>query len=289
MKAALTTTLAVLIGFVAQAQRTYDLQGHRGARGLMPENTIPAMVKALELGVTTLELDLVITKDEQVLVSHDPWMNGMICLSPDGAEIGDKDRSYNIYEMTYQEVRKYDCGSKQHASFPDQLNFMTGKPLLRDLIASVEKYVETHGLPKPSYNIEIKSTQEGDDTFHPRPEEFSELVYAVVSETIEADRIIIQSFDFRVLRFFHDTYPEVKLAMLVTDPTAYKAQLADLGFQPRIYSPYFYGLTKEIVHTLQQKGMEVIPWTVNEKEQMEKLLAMGVNGIITDYPNLAPQ
>jgi glycerophosphoryl diester phosphodiesterase len=114
-------------------------------------------------------------------------------------------------------------------------------------------------------------------------------VVKLIEETIGLDRVNLQSFDFRVIKYIHDTYPDVQLAMLISNPAGYEAQLAELGFQPEIYSPYFPQLTAEIVKALHQKGMKVVPWTVNTTEQMNKLLDMGVDGIITDFPNLAPQ
>jgi glycerophosphoryl diester phosphodiesterase len=153
----------------------------------------------------------------------------------------------------------------------------------------VEKYVTDHNLPKPNYNIEIKSSPEGDGIYHPNPAEFSDKVYELIDANIEWDRVNIQSFDFRVLKYYHQKYPDVTLAMLITDASQSQTQLKELGFQPEIYSPYFVALKKDIVQDLKQIGMKVIPWTVNTTEQMENLLDMGVDGIITDFPNLAPK
>lgn len=273
----------------SQAQFTYDLQGHRGARGLMPENTIPAMIKALELGSTRLELDLAVTSDGEVILSHEPFMNPVICLDPEGKDIPGSDRSHNIYKMTYQEVLGYDCGTKVQANFPKQVKFYSTKPKLKDVFAVVDKYAEDNNLTKPSYNIEIKSSPEGDGIYHPGVAKFSDRVVKLISETIGFARVNIQSFDFRVIRYIHETYPKVVLAMLVSNAADYEKQLAELGFQPQIYSPYFSLLTAETVKILQDKGMQIVPWTVNTTEQMDKLLDMKVDGIITDYPNLAPK
>lgn len=272
-----------------QAQFSYDLQGHRGSRGIMPENTIPSMIKALDLGVTTLELDLAITKDGEVIVSHEPWMNPVICLDPQGNEIPDQDKSHNIFQMSFEEVIQYDCGSKFHSGFPQQVKFHVTKPRLSDLIDAVEKYVEDFNLPRPNYNIEIKSMADGDGIFHPNPKDFSDKVLALLLSKISPERFNVQSFDFRVLQYIHDAYPGITLAMLVDNASKYEEQLQELGFKPRIYSPYFVALTKEIVAALHENGMKVIPWTVNTSEQMGKLLDMKVDGIITDYPNLAPR
>lgn len=272
-----------------QAQLSYDLQGHRGSRGIMPENTIPAMIKALDLGATTLELDLAITKDDVVIVSHEPWMNPVICLDPEGNELENMDRSHNIFQMNYTEVLQYDCGSKFHPGFPQQVKFHVTKPRLDNLIEVAEKYVADFNLPLPNYNIEIKSMPEGDGVYHPDPAAFSEKVVSLLMDRLPLERFNIQSFDFRVLQYIHKKYPQVTLAMLVEDAGKAEEQLKELGFQPAIYSPYFSALTKETVMAIHKKWMKVIPWTVNTSEKMEELLDMGVDGIITDYPNLAPK
>ncbi|MDN3205472.1 glycerophosphodiester phosphodiesterase family protein [Algoriphagus sediminis] len=276
-----------ILPFMVQAQFSYDLQGHRGARGLMPENTIPAMIKAMDLGVTTLEMDLAITKDGEIILSHEPFMNPAICLDQDGNEIERGDHSFNIFQMTFEEILAFDCGSKVHPGYPQQVKFFATKALLKDVFAVAEKYAEDMGYPKPRYNIEIKSSPEGDGIYHPVVSEFSDMVVNLISEEIGWERVNIQSFDFRVLQYIHKTYPEVPLAMLVENASKYKEDLDELGFQPEIYSSYFIALTEDIVKDLQSKGMKVIPWTVNTSEQMQKLLDMGVDGIITDYPNLA--
>jgi glycerophosphoryl diester phosphodiesterase len=288
MKKILLSLLA-LLPMTVFAQFSYDLQGHRGSRGLMPENTIPAMIKAMDLGATTLEMDLAITKDGQVILSHEPFMNPVICLTPDAATIDAKDHSYNLYEMTYHEILGFDCGTKVHVGFPQQVKFFAAKPLLKDVFVVTEKYAKDMNLPAPRYNIEIKSSPEGDGIYHPEVSEFSNKVVKLISESIGWERVNIQSFDFRVLKYIHATYPDVPLAMLVENAATYKADLEELGFQPEIFSPYFVGLTPEIIQTLHEKGMKIIPWTLNTTPQMEKLLEMGVDGIITDYPNLAPR
>ncbi|MDF2159024.1 glycerophosphodiester phosphodiesterase family protein [Algoriphagus sp. CAU 1675] len=288
----LKNILIVLLGgfpISGFAQFSYDMQGHRGARGLMPENTIPAMIKALELGSTRLEVDLAISKDGEVIVSHEPYMNPLICWDPEGAEILSDDKSHNIYQMTYQEIQTYDCGSKIHPGFPQQVKFHVTKPRLKDVFAVVDQYADNFGYLKPNYNIEIKSSPEGDGVYHPEVGEFSEIVLKLIQETIGLERVNIQSFDFRVLQYLHKKHPDVELAMLVSNAAEYEKQLEELGFQPEIYSPHFSALSKEAVQVLHERGMKIVPWTVNTAEQMNALLDMGVDGIITDYPNLAPK
>ncbi len=264
----------------------FDLQGHRGARGLAPENTLQAFQRALELGVNTLELDLVVTKDKQIVVSHEPWMNADICLDTDGNDIEKaNEKSFNIYQMTYEEVKRFDCGSKYNPAFPEQKLELAYKPLLREVLQMADSLRKNHG-KKVAYNIEIKSLPEGDDLFNPKPAEFVKLVMNLLEEETDINRVNLQSFDFRVLKELHKAYPNVKLAALVYN-TDFDTALNDLGFEPEIYSPYFPLVNKQQVADAHEKGIKVIPWTVNEVEEMINLLKMGVDGLITDYPDRA--
>src|SRR4051794_32197410 len=138
---------------------TFDKEGHRGCRGLMPENTIPAMMKALELGVTTLEMDAVITADSQVILSHEPFFNHEITTKKDGTAITEgEERSYNIYKMTYAETQSFDVGLKPNSRFPRQQKIAATKPKLSDVIDSVEAYIKEKNRPSVAYNIETKTT-----------------------------------------------------------------------------------------------------------------------------------
>ncbi len=279
-----------LISFSAWAQYIpkFDIQGHRGARGLKPENTIPAFMNALQLGVTTLELDVVISKDKQVVVSHEPWMSASICLDSTGNSYSDKvEENFNIYQMTYEQILKFDCGSKGNDGFPQQQSMKVEKPLLRDVIVSTERYIKSNSSYEVDYNIEIKSSPKGDNKYHPSIEEYSDLVYNLVDEYIPLERLVIQSFDFRVLQYWHKKYPGIRLAALVANTKSVDANLAELGFNPSIYSPHYKLLSNEKVNYLHQQRIRVIPWTVNEIADMLNLKGMGVDGIITDYPDRA--
>jgi glycerophosphoryl diester phosphodiesterase len=269
--------------------RNFDIQGHRGCRGLMPENTIPAMMKALDLGVTTLEMDVVITKDKKVILSHDQWFAQEITTKPDGSYMGEREeRKFNIYWMTYEEVKTFDVGMKPHPRFPQQQKMKVVKPLLTDVIDSAEMHSKTTARFPPYYNIETKSSPEFDGVFQPKPDEFVELLMGVIKEKGIEERVIIQSFDFRTLQYLHQHYPTIKTAMLIEDfdKHSLEDQLKALGFTPTIYSPDYSLIKKDLLKKCHQQNIRVIPWTVNDKETIEKLKAIGVDGIITDYPNL---
>lgn len=278
------------VGFSQKKLPTFDVQGHRGARGLRPENTIPAFLVALDSGVTTVEMDLAVTKDHQIIVSHEPWMSSAICLNPSGnAYTKREEKDFNIYQMTYEEVTQFDCGSLGNNRFPEQVKMSVTKPLLKDVIVAIEDHIKSYTLFEVDYNIEIKSGEDGDGKFHPAPAEFSDMVYQLLDEYLPLDRIVIQSFDFRVLKYWHEKYPDIRLAALVESKKSVDAHLEELGFNPAIYSPYYRNINQAKVKALHEKNIKVIPWTVNEISEMLALKGMGVDGFITDYPNRAKQ
>lgn len=267
----------------------FDKEGHRGCRGLMPENTVPAMLKAIDLGVTTLEMDVVITKDKKVILSHEPFFGNEITTKPDGSFIKfTEEKSFNIYQMNYEEVVKYDVGMKPHPRFPQQQKMKAVKPLLLDLMTEVEVYLHQKKLAKVFYNIETKSMPVSDNLFHPEPAEFVELLMKVIDEKGIRKRVIIQSFDFRTLQYLHKKFPDVKTAMLVedTEKKSFDELLSGIGFIATIYSPEYSMVSAELIKKCHDKGMKIIPWTVNDKPTIDRLKKMGVDGIITDYPNL---
>lgn len=278
------------IGFSQKKLPTFDVQGHRGARGLRPENSIPAFLIALDSGVTTVEMDLAITKDRQIIVSHEPWMSSEICLNPSGnAYTKKEEKIFNIYEMTYEEVAKFDCGSMGNSKFPEQVKMSVTKPLLKDVIVAIEDHIKSYTRFEVDYNIEIKSGDDGDGKYHPAPAEFSDMVYKLLDEYLPLHRVVIQSFDFRVLKYWHEKYPDIRLAALVENKKSVEAHLKELGFNPDIYSPYYRNINQAKVKELHEKKIKVIPWTVNEISEMLALKGMGVDGFITDYPNRAKQ
>ena len=267
----------------------FDKQGHRGCCGLMPENTIPAMLHAVGLGVTTLEMDISISKDKQVFLSHEPFFNHEITTKPDGSFIEEKDeRSFNMYKMNYDDIIKYDVGIRPNPRFPNQQKIKAVKPLLSDVFKAIKEYMMTARRPFPFYNIETKTLPATDNIYHPAPAEFVELLMKVIKENQMEDYVIIQSFDFRTLKYLHQHYPNIKTAMLVeaNNKNSFRKQIKDIGFTPTIYSPEFLLVTDVLIKNCHDLNMQIIPWTVNDKKKIEELRKLGVDGIISDYPNL---
>ena len=265
-----------------QLPASFDIQGHRGCRGLLPENTITAFTKALLMGVTTLEFDLVISKDNKVVVSHDTFFHHEITMIAEGEDVTESnEQQFNLYEMNYTDIKEIDVGMKVHPRFKAQMKVPAIKPLFKDLIETAESLSS-----KIRYNGEIKSTAEGDRINHPPVEVFCDLVVNEVKQANITDRFTIQSFDTRALEYIHRKYPEIKLSYLVENKASFKKNLETLSFTPAIYSPDYMLLSKKDVDALHKLGMQVIPWTINTREEIIKTIEMGVDGIITDYPNL---
>lgn len=269
---------------------SFDLQGHRGARGLLPENSIPAFLLAYDLGVTTLEMDAVINADGHVVVSHEAWMSASICSHPDGRAVEkSEEKSLRIYAMNDTHLAGFDCGKRGHPDFPRQRPMPVSKPLLRDVFRAVASHADS----TPSrargaavrYNIEIKSRPEHDGVFHPEVAEFADRLYGVVKEYGLIAQTTIQSFDPRALEAVRRIDPRISTSLIVDNPNGLQANLARLGFTPAIYSPFFGLLDPLQIEAAHALGIRVIPWTVNDEETMLELIAMGVDGLITDYPD----
>ena len=174
----------------------FNLQGHRGARGLYPENSIEGCLYALDLGVNTLELDLVVSKDSQLVVSHEPYLNHEICLGENRDTLtSEKAKKMCLYFMTLATIQKYDCGSLGNPKFPEQKKLKTKKPSFAQLVAAVEQHLKLKKLPLCFYNIEIKTKPETDSLQHPKPTEFASLVYQAISDLKLIDRVTVQSFE----------------------------------------------------------------------------------------------
>lgn len=287
----------------------FDLQGHRGARGLLPENTLLAFSRALEIGVTTLETDLAVTKDGVLVLSHDPALNPDIARGPDGAWIEAPGPA--IHSLTLAELARYDVGrirpdSKYAKTFPQQV------PSEGQRIPTLAQLFDLAGASgkSPRFNIETKlSPDKPDET--PDPETFTRLVVeAIRSAKLEA-RATIQSFDWRTLLIAKRLAPEIETVCLTYEktledriegstrkPSPWLAGLDPATFGrsvPRLaaatgcgtWSPYFKELNFAAVAEAQALGLKVVPWTVNTREDIGTVIDMKVDGLISDYPDRA--
>ncbi len=258
-----------------------DIQGHRGCRGLMPENTIPAFLEACRLGVNTLEMDVVLSADGSVIVSHEAFFNHEISTSPFEVSItAQNEKEFNIYKMITPTVKRFDVGLKSHPRFPDQKKMAVTKPTL----AEVVKAVMDAGYD-PMYNIEIKRTPDGDDVYHPSGYAFTSKVMEEIAILGISEKTTVQSFDHECVNFAKSIDKNIRTVILVEDKNDIDWHLSKLDHTPYAYSPYFKLVDEELIAKCRTKGMKIIPWTVNEVPDMKFMLNQGVDGIITDYPD----
>ncbi|MGZ3863340.1 MAG: FAD-dependent oxidoreductase [Bacteroidia bacterium] len=271
----------------SQQNAGIEIHGHRGARGYYPENTITSFIEAIKLGVTAIELDVVISKDMQVVVSHEAWMNELFCSTPDGIAVkSDAKEKFNLFKMDYAEIAKFDCGSRGNSEFPLQKKIAEHKPLLGEVISKVQAFTSQNKLPPVKYNIEIKTEeQEPDGAFNPDPATFAELVCKEVEKYRIKEHCNLQSFDVRILKEIKKCWPEIELAFLVENKDSFETNMQRLGFIPDTYSPEFILIDENLVKKISAMGMRLIPWTVNETSDIKKMIASGVDGIISDYPD----
>ncbi len=277
-----------LSSLYAQKGKNLDVEAHAGGKGLYPGNSIPAFINALKLGAHTLEMDCVISQDSQVVVSHDPFMNHVFMLTPSGKEIEKgQERDYNISKMPYDSIREYQLGLKFDPGFPQQKRLKTYKPLLAELIDSVETYADEHNIEPVNYNIEVKSYLDSLG-YNPSPEIFVDLMVAVIKSHEIENRVLIQSFDVRPLHYLRKNYPEFKVSYLISknNKNTLPQNLDKLGFIPDVLSPEYDMVTPELVKESRSLNMSIIPWTIDHEADLRRFIDLEVDGIITNYPDV---
>lgn len=261
-----------------------DVQAHRGGAGLYPENTIPAMKNAMDMDVNTLEFDLHLSSDGQVVVSHDPYFHERYSTRPDGSLVKKGDPKEYLYTMPYDSIARYDVGLKHVDRWPGQVKIAVAKPLASDLIDFAEEY-SNHQI---KYNIEIKSWP-GDDegTLWPEYKEFCDVCIPLLISKNLGDRLIVQCFDARALNYMHEKWPELIYSYLTEpfDGGNIEKLLKNLDFVPQWWSPESHVVTKKNVKWCHEHGIGVVPWTVDSKMEMKRLVKCGVEAIISNYPD----
>jgi glycerophosphoryl diester phosphodiesterase len=265
-----------------------EIHGHRGCRGLRPENTLPAFLHAVELGVDVVELDVVISQDKQVVVSHEPWLSARLGNDALGQPIDPVlEHQHNLYKLPYATIQRCTIGEWQHPDFPEQQLISSYRPLLRDVLqqvtAAAQQLERTVG-----FSVELKSFPEGDDTFHPLPPEFVDLVVAEIRAANATAHTTLLSFDSRILQAAHQAYPEFALSLLIEDHLPPIATLfSTLGFEPTALGPDFHLLSADVIQSIRTAypRLRLVPWTVNNPEDIVTVLGWQTDAITTDYPD----
>jgi glycerophosphoryl diester phosphodiesterase len=245
------------------------VHGHRGARARRPENTLPAFEYAIAHGVDALELDMAVTKDNVIVVSHDPILHPPVCSGPV--------KSAMIHQLTLAQVREWDCGAVRNPGFPNQQPVPgTRMPTLDDVFRLA---------PRGSfdYNIETKSFPDHPE-YTPAPEEFAKMVLAKIREYKLERRVILQSFDFRTLVAMRKLAPEIRLSALVASDQRGFASIAKDAANAEIVSPELHLVTPAKVAAAHAAGVQVVPWTADTPADWDRLITAKVDAIITDDP-----
>ncbi len=256
-----------------------EVQGHRGARSVLPENSLPAFEYALQIGVDTLELDTGVSKDGVVVVIHDQQINPTICQYKDGRKVK---KGVWIHQLTLEQIKQFDCGSRVNPRFKKQRTIPnTEIPTLREVFELVQQSTGANA-NSVLFNIETKSNPRRPHA-QPEPTIFAKAILDLVNEYELSTRTTLQSFDHRTLLAAKDQQADIITAAL------YRDNLSDwvtptLAVNADIVSPKFSDLSKQEVNAIHNAGLKVIPWTANTKRQWRKLINMGVDGIITDDP-----
>lgn len=253
------------------------IHGHRGYRSLLPENCLQGFLYAASLGVDALELDVVVTRDHQLLVSHDPFMHHEISTTPDGRRIAaEKEKEYNIWHMYADEAQRFPMGKFRHPRFPDQMPHKSYKPLLRDVIFNLSQ-------PRPWLNIELKSQPDWYGSFQPHVEEYADICITQWERMHLKDRFIVQSFDAELLRALHRRNPILPLVYLTEDATMTLQRASELlDFNPTGFSPHHSLIDEQVVESCEKAHCLLLTWTVNDLDEMQRLHHLGVKHIITD-------
>jgi glycerophosphoryl diester phosphodiesterase len=265
-------------------QKPFTIQGHRGARGYLPENTIESCCRAIELGADGLEIDVCVSKNRQIIVSHEPFMSRLICSFSDGKPVY-TEGSLLLKNMTVQEIQTFDCGSRGNARFPTQQPIKCVKPTLYELINAVHAFCEAKKLPIPFWNIEVKSHRKWYGRLVPTPSIFCKLLEGPLS-ILPKNGFYVSSFDPLFLREMRRKMPKIPLAYLTERREIFSDSCRKLGFVPAIYSPFYKHISRRMVENAHKRSVKIMTWTVNEKADLERLKSIGVDGIITDFPDL---
>jgi glycerophosphoryl diester phosphodiesterase len=258
------------------------IHGHRGYRALLPENCLQGFLYAASLGVDALELDVVITRDDQILVSHDPFMHHEISSAPDGRRIREEEeKTHNIWKMYSDQVQRYPMGKFRHPRFPGQLTQKGYKPLLREVVQNLPQ-------PRPLLNIEVKSQPQWYGEFQPEPEVYAEKFILCMERLNLSEALYIQSFDPNFLRALHDRRKDLPLVFLTEKAGIGLGDAEELlGFKPKGFSPHFSLINEHLVKECAAAEIELLTWTVNDEKELSRLHSMGVRQFITDEVEMA--
>lgn len=276
----LTICLSFLILSPMISQNKVEFFGHRGCRGLLPENTIIGFNKALELGADGIEWDVIVNRDNELIISHEPYADAQYCLDTSGEEIlKNIEKDFNFHQMSTKQIQDFDCGSKGNPKFPEQQKIKAFKPTVQEAFKSVK-------LEGKTILFEIKSEEKDYGIFQPEPTKYAEIIAKEVEGYAFKDNIVFMCFDANLLNELHKLLPDFKYVYLTYLPfKSIKSFLTDISFTPYALGMYHVTIKEKDVTKANMEGVKIFAWTVNSEKQCKKLIRYGVEGIITDYPD----
>ncbi len=259
------------------SQQQPKIIGHRGCRGVYPENTIEGFKKAIAFGADGIEWDIIVNKDKEIIISHEPHVDTNYC-KPLNIEVGFIKE--NLYEMSNEEIKLIDCGSKFYDKFPNQEKVIETKPLLKEAEKELKGY---QGI----ILFEIKSEPSLVNEYYPKPQEYAKIIYNHVKDSPLMSNYIYMSFDPEILNALYILMPNEKFVLLEYNPFKCYSKLKEsLHFKPYAFGLNYKIITQKFINKSHKENIEVFAWTVNDLKMSKELIKIGVDAIITDYPNL---
>lgn len=281
MNKSLLSILLLAFSIQYQAQNT-TIFAHRGFRSLNPENTIVAFKNALHY-TSTVEMDIMVSKNMDVVVTHDAVINSKLYTDKNGNALPENS-TFIIYNMNTKEIANFSLGLVPNVSFPQQNQSKEYIPTLDQVMQELTNYAKNKGLKRPHYFIETKISEKTDDQYHPKPKEVVELLVKVLKNNIQPEEVIIQSFDPRTLSYIEKFYPEYRTCLLDKKKQPLSVYLAELDFKPDYFSPSFKQITPQTLEESKKYKIPLIGGNANSKSEVDQMQKWGIEYVISDYP-----
>lgn len=264
---------SILTGSPLMGQSEYKIFGHRGCRGIYPENTIEGFKKAIAFGVDGIELDVVVNKNQELVISHESYIDTSYCLTN---KIDNE--SLNIYKMNISEIQDIDCGSKFVKEFPNQLKVKEKKPTYKEFKKELIDY-------QGDILFEIKCDNDLVNEYFPNYEKYAKIIFEETRYSRHFDNIHFMSFDYRILNELFKIMPDSKYIYLSSNKE-FEKEMKLLNFEPFGVGIDFNIINQKTIDLVHEKKQIIYGWTINDEENSKSLTSMGLDGVITDYPNI---
>ena len=265
--------LSLLLSSLIMGQGEYKIFGHRGCRGIYPENTIEGFKKAISFGVDGIELDVVVNKNQELVISHESYIDTNYCLTNKLY-----DERLNIYKMNITEIQKIDCGSKFVKEFPNQLKVKERKPTFKEFKKELNEY-------NGDILFEIKCEYNLVNEYFPEYENYAKIIFKETRYSKHLDKIYFMSFNYKILNELFKIMPNSKYIYLSSNKE-FEKQMKLLNFEPFGVGIDFNIISQKIIDLVHNKKQVIYGWTINDEENSKSLTSMGLDGVITDYPNI---